>query len=102
MKILNIALLTIISLATLNGCTSRAVSLPYLIHSDEVVVTASDRASAVEIAKILQLTTLEPVQHDELDCKKGPSHIAIKKKGSLQGAFDDLVDEGWDCVLILD
>ncbi|GAC24319.1 hypothetical protein GMES_2023 [Paraglaciecola mesophila KMM 241] len=56
----------------------------------------------MEIAKILQLTTLEPVQHDELDCKKGPSHIAIKKKGSLQGAFDDLVDEGWDCVLILD
>ncbi|ABG39935.1 hypothetical protein Patl_1410 [Paraglaciecola sp. T6c] len=102
MKILSVALLATISLVTLNGCTDKAVSLPYLIHSDDIVIAANDRTSAIEIAKILQLTSLEPVQHDELDCEKGPSHIAIKKKGSLQDAFDDLVDEGWDCVLILD
>lgn len=89
-------------LAMLPGCSEKPESLPFLIQSEGVLIESSDRDSSIEVSKILQLTTVEPVQHDELDCVKGPSHIKVKKEGSLQDSFDDLVDAGWDCVLILD
>lgn len=89
-------------LATAQGCAKNPGPLPFLLESDDVIIESNDRQSAVEVAELLELSIEEPVLYDELDCVKGPSHIRVKKKGSLQESFDDLVDAGWDCVLILD
>ncbi|MEJ2044023.1 MAG: hypothetical protein P8X74_08465 [Reinekea sp.] len=95
-------LCTVALLVGLSGCSKKPDPLPFIIQSEGVLIESNDRASSAEISKILQLTTTEPVLYDELDCIKGPTHIRVKKEGSLHGAFDVLVDAGWDCVLILD
>jgi hypothetical protein len=108
MRTASITLATFAALCLASGCArgpapgAAAQPLPFVINAGEILVATSDRESAVEAAGLLQLATVEPVQHDELDCTKGPSHLRVKKTGSLQDEFDSMVSAGWDCVLILD
>ncbi len=102
MKTAIIGILAMVFLAMLSGCSEKPKPLPFVIQSEGVFIESSDRDSSIEVSQIMRLTAVEPVQYDELDCTKGASHIKVKKKGSLQASFDNLVNKGWDCVLILD
>ncbi len=99
-SLLAIILFAVVTLLISPGCKQEEEKLLYAVHSEGITLYASSQESINEVKDLLGIRG-DAVLKQELDCIKGPSHIKVEGS-DLEGAFDSLVDAGWDCVLILD